>query len=257
GYAIKLFGGLIAWRASEQDTVTTSNTEAELLALSQVAITLDNNTGRRQKAPARRPTKNAAPTLPSPNPTVPGVRAATGQPAETSQPDRKPNPTARHSVGTVPATRGQRAPTPQGPREAPASQQAKNVHPDHGQKHQRQQRSHLVHSHLQRLGRQLSQHSFTTPIGHHHGKVGPPQITILGKLPHRATGTTEDIATHVSQRSALHRQPPRRNPVPRPKTRDTHSMHPQHWRDHSVSEPDRTGERKGLRTLGSAHQKNN
>jgi hypothetical protein len=37
GYAIKLFNGLIAWRASKQDTVTTSTTEAELLALSQVA----------------------------------------------------------------------------------------------------------------------------------------------------------------------------------------------------------------------------
>jgi hypothetical protein len=37
GYAIKLFGGLIAWRASKQDTVTTSTTEAELLALAQVA----------------------------------------------------------------------------------------------------------------------------------------------------------------------------------------------------------------------------
>jgi hypothetical protein len=37
GYAIKLFGGLVAWRASKQDTVTTSTTEAELLALSQVA----------------------------------------------------------------------------------------------------------------------------------------------------------------------------------------------------------------------------
>ena len=37
GYAIKLFGGLIAWRANKQDTVTTSTTEAELLALSQVA----------------------------------------------------------------------------------------------------------------------------------------------------------------------------------------------------------------------------
>ena len=37
GYAIKLFDGLIAWRASKQDTVTTSTTEAELLALSQVA----------------------------------------------------------------------------------------------------------------------------------------------------------------------------------------------------------------------------
>lgn len=37
GYAIKLFDGLIAWRASKQNTVTTSTTEAELLALSQVA----------------------------------------------------------------------------------------------------------------------------------------------------------------------------------------------------------------------------
>ena len=37
GYTIKLFGGLIAWKASKQDTVTTSTTEAELLALSQVA----------------------------------------------------------------------------------------------------------------------------------------------------------------------------------------------------------------------------
>ncbi|KAK1920498.1 hypothetical protein P3342_002798 [Pyrenophora teres f. teres] len=37
GYAIKLFNGLIAWKANKQDTVTTSTTEAELLALSQVA----------------------------------------------------------------------------------------------------------------------------------------------------------------------------------------------------------------------------
>ena len=37
GYTIKLFGGLIAWKASKQDTVTTSTTEAELLALSQVS----------------------------------------------------------------------------------------------------------------------------------------------------------------------------------------------------------------------------
>jgi hypothetical protein len=37
GYVIKLFGGLIAWRANKQNTVTTSTTEAELLALSQVA----------------------------------------------------------------------------------------------------------------------------------------------------------------------------------------------------------------------------
>ena len=32
-----LFGGLIGWRANKQDTVTTSTTEAELLALSQAA----------------------------------------------------------------------------------------------------------------------------------------------------------------------------------------------------------------------------
>jgi hypothetical protein len=32
-YTIKLFGGLIGWRANKQDTVTTSTTEAELLAL--------------------------------------------------------------------------------------------------------------------------------------------------------------------------------------------------------------------------------
>jgi hypothetical protein len=37
GYVIKLFGGLVAWRANKQDNVTTSTTEAELLALSQVA----------------------------------------------------------------------------------------------------------------------------------------------------------------------------------------------------------------------------
>jgi hypothetical protein len=37
GYAIKLFGGLVAWRANKQNTVTTSSTEAELLALSQTA----------------------------------------------------------------------------------------------------------------------------------------------------------------------------------------------------------------------------
>lgn len=35
GYIVQLFGGLIAWRASKQDTVTTSTTEAELLALAQ------------------------------------------------------------------------------------------------------------------------------------------------------------------------------------------------------------------------------
>ena len=33
-YVMKLFGRLIGWRASKQDTVTTSTTEAELLALS-------------------------------------------------------------------------------------------------------------------------------------------------------------------------------------------------------------------------------
>ena len=35
GYVMLLFGGPIAWRANKQDTVTTSTTEAELLALSQ------------------------------------------------------------------------------------------------------------------------------------------------------------------------------------------------------------------------------
>ena len=34
---MKLFSGLIGWRASKQDTVTTSTTEAELLTLSQTA----------------------------------------------------------------------------------------------------------------------------------------------------------------------------------------------------------------------------
>src|SRR5438270_4927448 len=34
---MKLFGGLVGWRANKQDTVTTSTTEAELLALSQAA----------------------------------------------------------------------------------------------------------------------------------------------------------------------------------------------------------------------------
>ena len=37
GYTVTLFGGIIAWRANKQDTVTTSTTEAELLALSQAA----------------------------------------------------------------------------------------------------------------------------------------------------------------------------------------------------------------------------
>ena len=36
GYTILLFGGLIAWRAARQDTVSTSTTEAELLALAHV-----------------------------------------------------------------------------------------------------------------------------------------------------------------------------------------------------------------------------
>jgi len=35
GYIMKLFGGPIAWKANKQDTVTTSSTEPELLALSQ------------------------------------------------------------------------------------------------------------------------------------------------------------------------------------------------------------------------------
>lgn len=34
-YVIRLFGGVVGWRANKQDTVTTSTTEAELLALSQ------------------------------------------------------------------------------------------------------------------------------------------------------------------------------------------------------------------------------
>jgi hypothetical protein len=34
---MQLFGGLIGWRANKQDTVTTSTTEAELLALAQAA----------------------------------------------------------------------------------------------------------------------------------------------------------------------------------------------------------------------------
>ena len=32
---MKLFGGIIGWRANKQDTVTTSTTEAELLSLAQ------------------------------------------------------------------------------------------------------------------------------------------------------------------------------------------------------------------------------
>ena len=35
GYAMTLFSGVIAWRANKQDTVITSSTEVELLALSQ------------------------------------------------------------------------------------------------------------------------------------------------------------------------------------------------------------------------------
>ena len=34
-YAMKLFGGMIGWRANKQEMVTTSTMEAELLALSQ------------------------------------------------------------------------------------------------------------------------------------------------------------------------------------------------------------------------------
>ena len=34
---MRLFSGIIAWRANKQATVTTSTTEAELLALSQAA----------------------------------------------------------------------------------------------------------------------------------------------------------------------------------------------------------------------------
>ena len=36
-YAMKLFGGMIGWRANKQETVITSTTKAELLALSQAA----------------------------------------------------------------------------------------------------------------------------------------------------------------------------------------------------------------------------
>ena len=37
GYIMKLFGGVVAWRANKQDTITTSSTKAELLAISQRA----------------------------------------------------------------------------------------------------------------------------------------------------------------------------------------------------------------------------
>jgi hypothetical protein len=36
-FAIKLFSGLISWRANKQDTVITSIIEAKLLALAQMA----------------------------------------------------------------------------------------------------------------------------------------------------------------------------------------------------------------------------
>jgi hypothetical protein len=37
GYLFQLFGGAIDWRAAKQKTVTTSSTEAELLALLRTA----------------------------------------------------------------------------------------------------------------------------------------------------------------------------------------------------------------------------
>ena len=37
GYTISLFGGLIAWKATRQTTVTTSTTEAELKGVSETA----------------------------------------------------------------------------------------------------------------------------------------------------------------------------------------------------------------------------
>ena len=37
GYIMKRFGRAVAWRANKQDTVTTSSTEAELLAILQTA----------------------------------------------------------------------------------------------------------------------------------------------------------------------------------------------------------------------------
>jgi hypothetical protein len=36
-YVLKLFGGPVTWRVNKQDTIMTSSTEAELLALSQMA----------------------------------------------------------------------------------------------------------------------------------------------------------------------------------------------------------------------------
>jgi hypothetical protein len=37
GYLVKLFGAAVDWRAGKQRTVTTSTTEAELLAISEAA----------------------------------------------------------------------------------------------------------------------------------------------------------------------------------------------------------------------------
>ena len=37
GYLLKLFGGPVDWRSTKQKTVTTSSTEAELLAISHAA----------------------------------------------------------------------------------------------------------------------------------------------------------------------------------------------------------------------------
>jgi hypothetical protein len=36
-FAMKLFSGLIGWRANKQDTITTLTTKAELLAFAQAA----------------------------------------------------------------------------------------------------------------------------------------------------------------------------------------------------------------------------
>jgi hypothetical protein len=69
-FAMTLFGGMTSWRANKQDTVTTSTTEAELLALSQAAkealfasrlisslqIDLQSPTARRGIAPPSRVT---------------------------------------------------------------------------------------------------------------------------------------------------------------------------------------------------------
>jgi hypothetical protein len=40
GYICKLYGGLIDWKASKQKTVTTSTTEAELLAILEAGKTV-------------------------------------------------------------------------------------------------------------------------------------------------------------------------------------------------------------------------